>query len=164
MLPISIKSTDEEIQFWDALDFIGIQAYFPLVNEIEPNLKALKKGWSPHFNAIKSHHQKWKKPVIFTEFGYRSSKDAAIHPWEWEPRGQIDSTLICPKTQALCYEAIFDAFWNEDWMLGTFLWKWTSENYAPETISQRRRPPSPFSFSPKKEGLEVLKKWYSKNE
>lgn len=105
-----------------------------------------------------------QKPIVFTEFGYRSSKDAGIRPWEWEPRGgTIDSTLISASTQARCYEALFKTFWDEDWILGTFLWKWTPENYAKDQIIHwRRRSPSPFSFSPKEEGLQVLEQWYDK--
>ena len=153
----------EKIQFWDALDFIGLQAYFPLTKELEPTLKSLEKGWEPHFKKLKKLHQKWDKPIIFTEFGYRSSKDAAIRPWEWEQRENIDSTQICLQTQAHCYEALFKTFWKEDWIRGTFLWKWTAENYGPG-IPRRRRwhQPSPFSFSPKAEGLKVLQKWYGK--
>ena len=152
----------EEIQFWDALDYIGIQAYFPLTDQVNPSLKTLKKGWEPHFKKIKKIHKKWKKPVVFTEFGYRSSNDAAIHPWEWEERGHIDSTKISAKIQAICYDALFETFWQEDWIAGTFLWKWTRENYGPtHTQRRRRRAPSPFSFSPKQDGLKVLQKWYT---
>lgn len=154
----------EAIQFWDALDYIGIQAYFPLTESTEPTLQSLQVGWQPHLKQIKAFQQKWDKPIIFTEFGYRSSKDAAIHPWEWEKRGQIDSTQISGHTQALCYEAIFNTFWKEDWFAGSFLWKWTAENYDAHYYDRpRRRMPSPFSFSPKEEGLQVLQKWYRKD-
>lgn len=107
----------EEIQFWDALDFIGLQAYFPLVDEHEPSLKTLEKGWTPHFRNLKRLHEKWQKPIVFTEVGYRSSKDAAIRPWEWESRGEVESQQISPETQARCYQAMFRTFWETDWMI-----------------------------------------------
>ncbi len=38
----------EEISFWDQLDYIGIQAYFPLVNNEHPSVEQLSKGWKKH--------------------------------------------------------------------------------------------------------------------
>lgn len=53
----------QAIQFWDALDFIGVQAYFPLVEALDPDLPSLQAGWRPHFKALKEHHQKCKSPL-----------------------------------------------------------------------------------------------------
>ena len=152
----------EEIKFWDALDFIGLQAYFPLTDNESPSLKDLEKGWQIHFKELKKLHRKWQKPIVFTEIGYRSSKDAAIRPWEWESRGAVATQNISSETQALCYEAMFKTFWKEDWMGGIFLWKWTSENYGQQLENKRRRQPSPLSFTPKEEGLKVIKEWFRK--
>lgn len=153
----------EAIQFWDALDFIGVQAYFPLVERKDPSLKALKKGWEPHFRQLKLIAQKWQKPIVFTEIGYRSSRDAAIHPWEWEPRGEIPVDEISPQIQARCYQAMFERFWMEEWMEGVFIWKWTRENYQlPGDNVRRRRTSSPVSFSPKQDAVQVLTDWFAK--
>ncbi len=151
----------EGIQFWDALDFIGVQAYFPLVERKDPSLKALKKAWEPHFRRLKLMAKKWQKPLVFTEVGYRSSMDAAIHPWEWEPRGEIPKEEISAKVQARCYQAMFERFWDEDWMEGVFIWKWSRENYMSKEAGYRpRRTPSPVSFAPKEEAVKVLTKWF----
>jgi len=152
----------EEIQFWDALDYIGIQAYFPLSNQENPSLKELKKGWIPHRRKLKKLHDKWQKQIVFTEIGYRSAKDAAIRPWEWEKRGDIDESEISIPTQAVCYEAMFKTFWKEDWLSGVYIWKWTPENYGIEIQTRRRRKSSPLSFTPKVEAQKVVKKWYKK--
>ena len=152
----------EEIQFWDALDFIGLQAYFPLTDKETPSLKTLEKGWESHYKELKKLYKKWQKPIVFTEVGYRSSKDAAIRPWEWEERGEVSTNKISAKTQALCYEAMFKTFWQEEWMTGVFLWKWTSQNHGQQIDNKRRRQPSPLSFTPKEEGLKVIQSWYEK--
>ena len=153
----------EQIQFWDALDVIGIQAYFPLTKNESPTLNELKKGWKPHYKKLKNLSEQWDKPIVFTELGYKSSVDAAIRPWEWEQRGVVEPDFICHTTQALCYEAVFDTFWEEDWIVGFFFWKWTSENYGPGVTNKpRRRTRSPVSFTPKREGLEVIQEWYSR--
>ena len=100
-------------------------------------------------------------PIVFTEIGYKSSKDAAIHPWEWEKRRDINPEEISDETQATCYQAVFDTFWKEAWVSGFFIWKWTPEIYRTQgPSSNRRRRPSPLSFTPKKPALEIIKEWY----
>lgn len=162
----------EEIQFWDALDFIGIQGYFPLTKKDHPSLKELKEGWEPHHKKIKKLSKRWNKPVLFTEFGYRSMKDAAIEPWVWPNDIEFTDTDVSPETQALCYEAFFQTFWKEDWLAGVFLWKWSRRNYKPEAYyqgldrpgrnGQKRKDLSPIDFSPKEEGLKVIGEWFGK--
>ena len=152
----------EAIKFWDALDYIGVQAYFPLTNKENPTLKELRKGWIPHHRRLKQVHDKWQKPIVFTEIGYRSAKDAAIRPWEWEKRGPVAESEISTPTQGVCYEAMFKTFWKEEWLGGVFFWKWTPENYGVAIQTRRRRKPSPLSFTPKTEALEVIEKWFAK--
>jgi hypothetical protein len=72
----------EDVKFWDELDFIGIQAYFPLCEKEKPPIDELKKGWQAHMEAIEKIRRQYRKPVVFTEIGYRSTPDAAIKPWE----------------------------------------------------------------------------------
>ena len=36
----------DKIEFWTSLDFIGVQAYFPLSTEHHPTLDQLQAGWS----------------------------------------------------------------------------------------------------------------------
>ncbi len=154
----------EEIAFWDALDYIGIQGYFPLTQNEKPSLKELKKGWEPHVQKIKEVQARWDMPIVFTEIGYKSSTDSAISPWEWEKRGEdVDPQEICDTTQAICYQAVFEMFWKEEWIGGFFIWKWTSEIYRNPTDTsarRRRRGHSPLSFTPKKPALEIIKEWY----
>jgi len=61
-----------DVPFWDALDYAGINAYFPLTSEKTPTLESLKKAWLPHKKAIRNFYNKTKKPIVFTEYGYLS--------------------------------------------------------------------------------------------
>ncbi len=114
----------EEIPFWDALDYIGIQGYFPLTDKEHPTVDELKAGWQPHLQTIEGISRRHNKPVIFTEIGYRSAADAAIRPWEWPRRRREQATEADLQTQANCYEAFFQTFWQKDWCMGAFFWKW----------------------------------------
>ncbi|MEP0545456.1 MAG: hypothetical protein ABJF88_00840 [Rhodothermales bacterium] len=113
----------EHVPFWDALDAIGIQAYFPLTEADAPTVADLRAGWEQHERAIEAVHRRTGKPVLFTEVGYRDVPFAAARPWEWPDRHtptlEPDEAL-----QARLYEAFFEEVWPEPWMAGAILWKW----------------------------------------
>nr|WP_296698836.1 hypothetical protein [Algoriphagus sp.] len=112
----------EKIKFWDELDYIGVQAYFPLAEKHNPDLQELKSGWEKQLPKIEKVVRKYKKPVLFTEIGYCNTVDAAIEPWVWpNERKEIE---FSEKAQALCYEAFFETAWKKPWMAGVFFWKW----------------------------------------
>lgn len=142
----------EEIKFWDELDFIGIQAYFPLTQKTEPDVEELRQGWIAHQNTIASLQSKYKKPVVFTEIGYKSTPDAAIEPWQWPDRNWQQMQLS-EQTQANAYEAMFQQFWQQPWFGGTFIWKWYPR------LRQNRR--DHLDFTPQqKPAAEVMGRWY----
>jgi len=144
----------EEVEFWDDLDFIGVQAYFPLSEKENPTLDELKKGWRPHLEAIEKIHKKHQKPVLFTEIGYRSSVDSAIKPWEWRRRGLEELGALDLQTQANCYEAFFQSVWHKEWLAGAYFWKWFPGR---ERFQIKRRD----LFSPQNNPAEkVMARWY----
>ena len=114
----------EQIRFWDALDYIGIQAYFPLTKRSTPTVEELVLGWAPHVQAIERIQKSYGKPVLITELGYHSSVDAAIEPWTWRVEADDASPQDRLQTQANCYEAFFRSFWDKPWFSGVYIWKW----------------------------------------
>ena len=112
----------EHVKFWDALDYIGIQAYFPLSTKENPSLSDLKSGWKKNIPRIDKIVRKYQIPVMFTEIGYVNTVDAAIEPWVWP--NERKETELSEEIQAICYEAFFETAWKESWMAGVFFWKW----------------------------------------
>nr|WP_299344075.1 glycoside hydrolase [Allomuricauda sp.] len=106
--------------FWNQLDFIGVDAYFPLSEERFPTLDELKSGWQPWKTRLVEFSQKNERPVLFTEFGYRSMDFTAKKPWLVD-RNEMDVNL---EAQADATRAVFEEFWEEDWFAGGFVWKW----------------------------------------
>lgn len=118
----------EKITFWDQLDYIGIQAYFPLVKNKNPTVQQVSKGWKKHLPSIKRIHKKFDKKILFTELGYKSSSDSAIEPWAWIDYSSKLYKPVSTETQANCYEAFFKTFWKKKWFAGVHVWQWhTSE-------------------------------------
>ena len=109
----------ERIPFWDKLDFVGVDAYFPVSDDREPSVSSLTKGWKPHLRSLKSFSDKLQKPILFTEFGYRSCDHTGQHPWESET-----DCVPNPAAQANAYSAIMEVVWPQPWFAGGFVWKW----------------------------------------
>jgi hypothetical protein len=106
--------------FWGALDFIGVDAYFPVSDNQTPSVANCKAGWKDHKTLIKSVSGKYDRPILFTEYGYRSVDFTGKEPW------QSDHTLTSLnfEGQSNATQALFEEFWNEDWFAGGFVWKW----------------------------------------
>jgi hypothetical protein len=115
--------------FWTALDYIGIQAYFPLTENKNPSLDDIKKGWVPHIKKLKTISEKYNKPILFTEIGYRDDLSATVKPWEWEGFFKRLYKKKSDKTQQLAYQALFEELWHKPWFSGVFPWEWTSSDF-----------------------------------
>ena len=106
--------------FWNALDYIGIDAYFPLSDKKTPTVEDCIKGWQKHKPMIKALSIANNKPVLFAEFGYRSVDYTGKKPWSYDRT--MDGVNLDAQVNAT--QALFDEFWNEDWFAGGFIWKW----------------------------------------
>ena len=107
------------IRFWDALDYAGIDAYFPLSDKEKPTYEELMKAWKKWLPEIEEWQKRTRKPVIFPEVGYRSSIGAARAPWEHASGPKVDLEL-----QKDCYRAMVDTFWDKEWFYGVYWWDW----------------------------------------
>lgn len=144
----------EHIKFWDALDFIGIQSYFPLAQKEDAELADLIAAWDLHLKSIERTQASFSKPVIFTEIGYKSTNDTAIEPWRWPQKDDMDQASTA--MQAKCYEAFFQTAWKREWLVGAYFWKW-----YPHNDSRMME----VDFSPQgKEAEHVMAKWFTKED
>ena len=111
-------------EFWSELDYIGIQAYYPLTQNKEPNLLEIKKGWESQTTKLKAVSNQINKPVLFTEIGYRNDIYATIKPWEWSNIIKRFFRKKSNRTQYFAFKAFFDEVWSEPWFSGVFFWQW----------------------------------------
>ena len=114
----------EDVPFWDAVDFIGVQAYFPLSAEPTQSVDELIQGWQPWLARIEAVAQQSDRRVLFTEIGYRTNTNAAVEPWLWERQTQGGGDIEGQVTQEALYEAFFRAAWSRPWVAGAYFWKW----------------------------------------
>lgn len=137
------------VKFWDELDYAGIDAYFPLSLEKNPDILVLIKGWKYWLKGIEAWQEKIKKPVIFTEIGYRSIEGTSRMPADWKIDGKIDL-----EEQANCYESAFQTFWEKKWFFGFYWWCWEPTTSAGGKEDKGYTPAG-------KPAEEILKKWYN---
>ena len=146
----AITDSYQDIQWWDALDYVGIDAYFPLTNKRDPTLEELKQAWNRIANEIEAwHDSKVDKPIIFTEIGYRSGDGSNIQPWNWTAQLKLDL-----QEQFDSYLAAFQILWGKPWFYGFYWWIWESDPNAGG--------PNDTDFTPQNKPVEYLiKSWYS---
>ena len=147
--------TYDQVSFWGDLDYIGIDAYFPLLDNPQANVKDLVQAWVPYQKQIEKLHSYYQKPVMFTEFGYLSVANCAFENWNLEP--QRRSIQADEAAQARAFEALFTVFSPVEWWAGGFIWKW----YIDEG-TQERRPETDYTPQAK-QAFYTIQKWYQTN-
>ena len=171
-----------EVSFWDALDFIGINAYFPLRSTLDTPLtrEGLKDSWGEIFrdiDAFRTTHE-LTQPIVFTELGYTRWRGVTVAPWSsqgfiplWDPDGDTDNDRAFfwesqpkePTERALAMEALYD-LWTEGGadLAGILYWKLSSrielERYEPFMLHLGERPGDPLldAFTRFAEGIRPL--------
>jgi hypothetical protein len=110
------------VPFWDDLDFIGVNAYFPLADRLISHVQ-LADAWNVWLDEI----ERWRddrnldRPLIFTELGYRSAATAATEPRATDP---VAPHEIDPELQASLYTAFFGLPYRRESLQGVFWWRW----------------------------------------
>lgn len=136
--------------FWEQLDYIGVDAYFPLNEEKLPTQQQMQEGWQKWKVKLEAVSTENNKSILFTEFGYRSMDYTAKKPWLVD-RNEMAVNL---KAQEDATKAIFEEFWTEDWFAGGFVWKWFIHHEKSGGIEDNR-------FTPQNKPVEnVIRDYY----
>ena len=116
------------VAFWDAVDAIGISAYFPLSEEKNPPLSVLRAGWNRSLDQVESWFARVApgKPVYFTEAGFTSLRGTAKAPWDFRL-----NTVEDEEEQARCLEASLLELPGRPWLKGVYFWRWTMRRNEP---------------------------------
>lgn len=140
----------EKISFWDDLDFIGLNSYYPLSKSPEAKERELRASFEKIKRTIKAVSDRFQKPVVFTEIGFRSIKAPWINPHA------EDSHEFYEEDQDLCYRIVMEGIQNESWYGGILWWKYPS--YLGYKGQQNN------SFTPNnKLAEESIRHWFAKD-
>ena len=140
----------EHVTFWDALDYIGLNCYFPLSDKDRATVDELRAGFKSFLPTVESVARQYDRPVLLTEIGFTSG----VHPWK-QPHERRRRAPVDLQAQAWSYQAAFEALWGQDWLQGIYWWKWpTYLEYGG---------PDHNGFTPNgKPAEDVVREWYGK--
>ena len=138
----------EQSDIWDELDFMSVNFYYPLSKKENPDDAELLKTFEKQLDVLEGIAAKKGKPLLITEIGYTSTSQ----PW-LKPHSDNDEYDTSEAAQKRCYEIMFQALSDEDWIKGMFLWQW------PSYLDYTARNPSGFTPAGK-EAEAVVRQWY----
>lgn len=144
----------QDVKFWQELDFVGLSAYYPLTDANVPMVKDLLSQWLPIKNNLVNYAKKFKKEILFTEYGYLTVEGCAGKTWELEKNRH--SKIPNEVAQANAFEGLYSAWWNEKNWAGGFIWKWFPEGMGHEgSVITDYTPQNKMSE-------KIIKNWYQK--
>jgi hypothetical protein len=110
----------DRVPFWDAVDLIGVHAYFPLAETTDPDRAAISRGWDGPLDLLRGLAARHQKPILFAEIGYNRSHGAARRPWAHEIQDSPDSRALRQRLLDVALERIEET----PFVRGMFWWKW----------------------------------------
>jgi len=138
----------ETVTFWGSLDFVGVNCYYPLSEDISASDEDLAAGVERALDKIENVAKRYERPALITEVGFTS----APAPWT-APHERRRGVAVDEAAQARCYQAFFKGLEGRSSIGGVYWWKWPSFlAYGGHRHS---------GFTPNgKEAESVVREWY----
>jgi len=111
----------EGFTFWEDLDAIGLNSYYPLSEKDAPTDEELLTGARRWMSMAAAVSRKTNRPLWLTEVGFRSVEKAWTNPHAAAGDRPVDG-----KAQARCFAALTAAATETPELQGMFIWKWPS--------------------------------------
>jgi hypothetical protein len=140
----------EKVAFWDELDFIGLNCYYPLTTNKIATKEELNSGFAKVLEKAEKVQKRFNKPLVFTEIGFKSVQT----PWLM-PHEASNNAPYFGEHQKLCYEVVFENIRDKPWIQGILWWKF------PSYIEHRGIEND--DFTPNRKPAEAtVKQWFGK--
>lgn len=140
----------DAITFWDALDIVGVNAYFPLKLPDDASLAQLTAAWKPYADRLCRLSEQVHRPIFFTEIGYRSVAGSWREPWRHS--GGIPDL----ESQSRAFSAVAHALSDSSWFGGIYLWKTFTD---PRMTHEEEEDQTGFTFRGRP-AESVVRDWY----
>lgn len=137
----------DDVPFWDALDYVGVQFYAPLADGPGRSEAQMQTRLARELDRLEAVANRANRPVLLTEVGYKSVENTEVRPFEWSERS---SAPVNVEHQARAYRVLLAGVRERSWIEGIYWWKWFTDPDAREE--------GPRGFSPRgKPAAEVLR-------
>ena len=155
LLMHNVNHGDEERFPWlDAVDVIGISAYYPVTDPTNRGREAMLRNWQKILPVIEKCHRRYRRPVMFAEIGVRNEQGCTMYPWDFHMRPDREND---EREQADFYDTAMESTWDIPWFAGYFWWDWRAILPPIEEMKNNRD----FTVYGKL-AEQTLKKWYMK--
>jgi hypothetical protein len=104
--------------FGKALDFISVDAYFPLKAPDTASVTELVAAWQQWVARLKRMSQSFGKPLVLTELGATSLTGSFQQPWLWDNFQPVDLSAQQRYYDAAC-QAVVPQFGGAYWWMYT---------------------------------------------
>lgn len=136
----------EPVHFWDALDVIGVSAYWPLATAPGADEASMARAWVGFRTQLERFAAARQRLYVLTEVGFPSHAFAAVRPWDHGHRGPPDL-----EAQHRAWRATFRAWHDAPRLAGLFAWNWFGHGG-----------PADNGYTPRGKPAEsLLKFWFS---
>ncbi len=112
----------ESVLFWDRLDLVGINAFYPLAQNNDATYSQYLQGANRQIDNLRELSRALDMPILFVEVGYTTRSNAAVEPWLWPD--DMQSPAVDEWEQARALSAILEAALPNRWLAGFFVWRY----------------------------------------
>lgn len=109
----------EKLQFWDELDYIGLNCYYPLSVDSSASGEALVEGAKAIGRKVEDVAKRFGKPVLITEIGFTATAGCWVQPHE-----VAGGKPLQQEHQRRAYAAVLEALGKTPAVAGIYWWKW----------------------------------------
>jgi hypothetical protein len=140
------------VQFWDALDIVGMNSYWKLGPDDDHTVSVdeIKRRWSAIQKDLFAWQSTVHKPILLLEAGWCSLANASYEPWDYT---RVELALDLDVQKRL-YQGFYESWWGKPQSAGFLMWEWTPE--SPGGSEDK-------GYTPRgKPAAEVMRDWLSK--
>jgi glycosyl hydrolase family 113 len=124
-----------KVPFWDALDLVGVDFYFPVADRADAGRLEMLSGWQPWLDRLERLHRQTHRGILISEIGYRSVDGAGTAPYAFASDASLDLG-----EQADLYWAALQATADPPWIRGLYWWNWPADGSGgPENMDYTAR-------------------------
>jgi hypothetical protein len=112
----------DDVLFWDRLDFVGINAFYPLSDRENADYASYAQHAESAVAGALELGARVAKPLLFVEIGYTTRRDAAVKPWLWPD--EMRAVEVDEWEQARALSALLGAAVSKPALRGLFVWRY----------------------------------------
>lgn len=114
------------IDWYDAIDVIGISMYSMMTIAWNPTISDLKTVWNGMYHELEELALKWNKPIAFTEIGIQARDGSSIIPND----NQLSQERDIAEMENYYLSLFQSRIWTAPWFKGAYWWIWDYQDPA----------------------------------